>query len=85
MIFSEIIFIINAFILIIIATIGLIGSIKENQRLTLIFGAIMALFTIVDFANLMIFSAAIGLIVTILAFVFAYLIGKEVRPTENYV
>jgi len=85
--FSEKIFIttiIIAFISIIITTIGLIGSKKENKTLILIFGVIKALSTIVNFATLWIFLAVIDLIDTILAFAFAYLIGKEVGSTVNY-
>ena len=57
---------------------GLIGSVKENQVLTIIYGVVMALSTIVSFATVQIWSAVIYLIVTILAFVFVHLIRKEV-------
>jgi len=86
-IFSETIFIVAiviAILSIIVAIIGLIGAIKENQILTLIFGVIMALCTISNFATVQIWSAVINLIVTVLAFVFVHLIRKEVGSTGNY-
>jgi hypothetical protein len=62
---------------------GLIGSVKENQILTLIYGVFMVFFAIVNFATLGWWSGVITGVVAALAFWFLDLIKQEVATVLN--
>ena len=62
---------------------GLIGSVKENQILTIIYGVFMVIFAIVNFSTHGWWSGVIDVIVAALAFWFVYLIRQEV-PGGSY-
>ncbi len=57
---------------------GLIGSVKENQILTIIYGVFMVIFAIVHFSTSGYWLGVIEVIVAALAFWFFYLIKQEV-------
>jgi len=57
---------------------GMIGTVKENLILTIIYGVFMAVFAIVNFATGGWWAGVIDAIVAALAFWFAYLIKREV-------
>jgi asparagine N-glycosylation enzyme membrane subunit Stt3 len=62
---------------------GLIGSVKENQILTIIYGVFMVIFAIVNFSTRGYWAGVIDIIVGALAFWFVYLIKQEVTG-RNY-
>jgi hypothetical protein len=62
---------------------GLIGSVKENQILTIIYGVFMVIFAIINFSTHGWWSGVIDGVVAALAFWFAYLIKQEVTG-HNY-
>jgi hypothetical protein len=62
---------------------GLIGSVKENQILTIIYGVFMVIFAIINFSTRGWWSGVINGVVAGLAFWFSYLIRQEVTG-RNY-
>jgi hypothetical protein len=62
---------------------GLVGSLKEDQILTIIYGVFMVIFAIVNFSTRGYWAGVIDIVVGGLAFWFVYLIKQEVTG-RNY-